>query len=270
VGGLRQYAIPFRGLKEGKHYYEFIADNSFFEQFDFSEVKKGLVKINVELIKHSQFLELHFSLNGRVMVHPTGIPMVTPGQTLRGGSGAPDWTGGLSTSFSWKGINLSALIDVRMGGVVFSFTEANLTSDGFSERTLYGREGFVVDGLKDAQDYDANPDGDPIWVENDIEVTAEAYWLALGGRNDPTGEPYGYDASFVRLREVQLGYTFNLTSNVIQSIDVALYGRNLGFLYNASEVIDPGMSMSVGNIQGVEGFGLPTSRTFGLNARFKF
>ncbi|KPL11006.1 MAG: hypothetical protein AMS26_20940 [Bacteroides sp. SM23_62] len=208
--------------------------------------------------------------NGRVMVHPTGIPMVTPGQTLRGGSGAPDWTGGLSTSFSWKGINLSALIDVRMGGVVFSFTEANLTSDGFSERTLYGREGFVVDGVKDAQDYEANPDGDPIWVENDIEVTSEAYWLALGGRNDPTGEPYKYDASFVRMREVQLGYTFNLNSNVIQSIDLSLYGRNLGFLYNASEIIDPGMSIGIGNFQGMVGFELPTSRTFGLNARFKF
>jgi uncharacterized metal-binding protein YceD (DUF177 family) len=68
VGGLRQYAIPFRGLKEGKHHYEFVADNSFFEQFDLSEVKKGLVKIGVELIKHSQFLELHFSLNGKVRV----------------------------------------------------------------------------------------------------------------------------------------------------------------------------------------------------------
>ena len=68
MGGLRQYAIPFRGLKEGKHNCEFVADNSFFEQFDLSEVKKGLVKIDVELIKHSQFLELHFNLNGKVTV----------------------------------------------------------------------------------------------------------------------------------------------------------------------------------------------------------
>ena len=209
--------------------------------------------------------------NGRILVHPTGIPMVTPGQSVRGGSAAPDWLGGLSNSFSWKGISLSALIDARMGGKVFSFTEANLTSDGFSEQTLEGRDGFVVpNSLKDAQDYVANPDGDPIWVENDISITAEAYWLALGGRNDPTGEPYGYDASFVRLREVLLGYTINLNNPVIQSIDLSLYGRNLGFLHNASEVIDPGMSMGIGNIQGVEGFGLPTSRTFGLNARFKF
>ena len=68
MGGLTQYAIPFRGLKEGKHNYEFVADNSFFEQFDSSEVKKGLVKISVELVKHSQFLELHFELSGKVTV----------------------------------------------------------------------------------------------------------------------------------------------------------------------------------------------------------
>jgi uncharacterized protein len=68
VGGLRQYSIPFVGLKEGRHNFEFVADNSFFEQFDSSEVQKGLVKIHVELIKHSQFLELHFDLRGKVTV----------------------------------------------------------------------------------------------------------------------------------------------------------------------------------------------------------
>ncbi len=65
---MRKYAIPFRGLKEGKHRYEFVADNSFFEQFDSSEIEKGLVTIRVELTKHAQFLELHFNLAGKVTV----------------------------------------------------------------------------------------------------------------------------------------------------------------------------------------------------------
>jgi len=216
------------------------------------------------------FLRENDDPNGRKLVHPSGIPMVSPGQTVMGGSGAPDWSGGLSNTATWKGFTLSALIDARMGGVIYSFTESNLTSDGFSEQTLYGRHGFVVDGLKDAQDYGANWDGDPIWVENDIEVTAEEYWLSVGGRNSPTGEPYRYDASYIQLREVLLGYTWNLKTSVIQSIGLSLYGRNLGFLYNAAEILDPGMSMGVGNIQGVEGFSIPTSRTYGVNARFRF
>jgi uncharacterized metal-binding protein YceD (DUF177 family) len=65
---LRNFTIPFRGLKDGKHEFEFVADNSFFEQFDLSEVKKGLVRIIVELVKHAQFLELHFRVKGKVTV----------------------------------------------------------------------------------------------------------------------------------------------------------------------------------------------------------
>ena len=68
MGGLRQYTIPFRGLKEGKHEFEFVADNSFFEHFESSEVNKGLVRIYIELIKHSHFLELHFEISGKVTV----------------------------------------------------------------------------------------------------------------------------------------------------------------------------------------------------------
>jgi TonB-linked SusC/RagA family outer membrane protein len=197
---------------------------------------------------------------GRILINSLGLPVTSPGQTLPMGHANPDWMGGLSNSFSYKGLNLSILLDTRMGGDIFSFTEANLTFDGFSEATLFGREGFVVDGVLES-------DGT---TENNIETTAEAYWHSLGGRNTPIGEPYRYDASFIRVREVLLGYTFNFQSSVLQSIGLSLYGRNLGFLYNASEIIDPNMSVGTGNIQGLEGFGVPSSRTYGFNARFKF
>ncbi|MFC2081300.1 DUF177 domain-containing protein [Bacteroidota bacterium] len=63
---MRQYAIPFRGLKEGKHDFDLVVDNSFFEHFDSSEVKEGLVNVHVEMNKHAHFLELHFDLKGNV------------------------------------------------------------------------------------------------------------------------------------------------------------------------------------------------------------
>ena len=80
MGSLRQYAIPFRGLKEGKHEYHFVADNSFFEQFESSEVRKGLVNVQVELTKHNQFLELRFDIHGKITVHCDRClePFVTP------------------------------------------------------------------------------------------------------------------------------------------------------------------------------------------------
>ncbi len=209
---------------------------------------------------YDQILTRGFERNeqGRILINDLGLPLTTPGQTVPQGSAAPDWTGGLTNNLSYKGLTLSALIDVRSGGKVFSFTEANLTFDGYSAQTLEGRDGFVVDGVLAS-------DGS----ENTIVTTAEAYWHALGGRNSPIGEPYGYDASFIRLREIVLGYTFDLKSDIVQDLSVSLYGRNLGFLYNASEIIDPGMSIGVSNIQGVEGFAVPTTSTFGLNVNVK-
>jgi TonB-linked SusC/RagA family outer membrane protein len=196
---------------------------------------------------------------GRVLINDLGLPITSPGQTIQMGNYNPDWMGGLSNSFSYKGIELSILLDMRMGGDVFSFTEANLTFDGYSEATLNGREGFIVDGVLES-------DG----TENTIETTAEAYWHAMGGRNTPIGEPYRYDASYVRVREILLGYTWNFNSTVFQSIGLSLYGRNLGFLYNPSEIIDPNMSVGTGNVQGLEGFAVPSSRSYGINARFRF
>ena len=215
----------------------------------------------IEGEEYDQILTRGFVRNeqGRILINDLGLPITTPGQTVAQGSAQPDWLGGITNNFSYKGFTLSALIDVRSGGKIFSFTEANITFDGYSEQTLEGRDGFVVDGVRES-------DGS----ENAIVVTAEEYWHSLGGRNSPIGEPYGYDASFVRLREVLLGYTFNLNSSVIQGLQLSLFGRNLGFLYNASEIMDPGMSIGVSNIQGVEGFGVPTSTTLGLNAKIKF
>jgi uncharacterized protein len=69
VGGLRQYTIPYKGLQEGEHDFNFVVDNSFFEQFESSEVKRGVVSVQVELIKHSHFLELQFDINGKITVN---------------------------------------------------------------------------------------------------------------------------------------------------------------------------------------------------------
>ena len=92
----------------------------------------------------------------------------------------------------------------------------------------------------------------------------------MGGRNTPTGEPFGYDASYVRLREIVLGYNFIFHSTTVRGLNLSLYGRNLSFLYNASKVIDPGMNVGTGNYQGMEGFGLPTTRQYGISAKITF
>ena len=197
---------------------------------------------------------------GRVLINALGWPMISPGQTVPQGNMDPDWFSGVYNQFSYKGIYLGVLMDMRMGGNILSFTELNLAWEGFSEATLEGREGgLVADGVMES-------DG----TENVIETTAQAYWNAVCGRSLPNGGPFFYDASYVRVREVLLGYTFHLNSKSIQSIGLSVYGRNLGFLYNAAGILDPNMTVGTGNIQGLESFSVPTTRSYGFNARFMF
>jgi len=63
---LSQFTIPFSGLKEGKHLFDFSADHRFFAGFEESEIEKGSVNIQVELEKRTTYLRLKFMLQGEV------------------------------------------------------------------------------------------------------------------------------------------------------------------------------------------------------------
>ena len=63
---LRKYVIPFAGLQEGRHEFEFDVDDTFFEHFESSEISQGKLDIKVILLKKQQFLELDFNIKGQV------------------------------------------------------------------------------------------------------------------------------------------------------------------------------------------------------------
>lgn len=64
----RQFIIPFKGLKVGRHNFVFDIDNTFFDDYEQSEITKGKVHVEVDLEKKTTMLELYFSLDGAVMV----------------------------------------------------------------------------------------------------------------------------------------------------------------------------------------------------------
>jgi hypothetical protein len=217
-----------------------------------------------------KFLRSETAANkGQILVNgTTGLPLVSDGQTEYGGTYNPDWLGGLTNTFTWKNFDLNISIDFRQGGKIYSFTEANLASDGFSDYTLTGRDGFVVDGVIQTKD----PVTGAVTGEtkNTVQTTSEAYWQSLGGRNTPTGEPFAYDASNSRLRSAVLGYTHRFKSGPVQNVRISVEGRNLFFLYNKAGRLDPNLASGNSNVQGVEGFGLPSTRTIGMNLRVTF
>ncbi len=200
--------------------------------------------------------------SGTPIVQDDGRPAVTAAQNVYLGNSRPKWNGGLNNRFTYKDLSLSFLISARMGGRITSFTDANLEGDGLSARTLAGRDGFVVDGVK--------ADG----TKNTTSVTAEQYWSLVGGRNTPAGELFTYSSSNIRLRELVLTYNIpqnKLDRTPIKGASISLTGRNLLFFRNDAKGFDPELVVSTarGSI-GTESFCLPFSRSFGLNLNLNF
>jgi uncharacterized protein len=63
---LKQFSIPFTGLKIGKHQFDFEIDNSFFDAYEYSLVKEGALKVNVELDKQETMLLLMINIVGTI------------------------------------------------------------------------------------------------------------------------------------------------------------------------------------------------------------
>jgi TonB-linked SusC/RagA family outer membrane protein len=189
----------------------------------------------------------------------TGIPLQGPLEIL--GKGVPPVTMGITNDFRYKNFNLSVLIDGKFGASVYSATNAYGTQFGLDKRTVANnvretgvpvsgvdREGLPYSGTVDAQTYYST-----IWAT----ITDE----------------FVTSADFIKLRSITMGYSLPssmLAKTPFQSANISLVARNLFLLYNSARNIDPEASYNSGNAQGLENFGLPTVRSFGLNLSVRF
>lgn len=199
---------------------------------------------------------------GQVIVNSNGIPLASTDRQLLGNA-QPDWIGGLSNTFSYKGIMLRFLIDARIGGQVYSATNASLDGAGVSEESLqYREEGITVEGVMEQED--------GTFVPNTTEITAQQYWGAHSG----IGANYVFDQDNIRLREFVLGYNVPgniLRNSFIQGATISLIGRNLFFFSKDIPHVDPEASLGTGNSgQGILSNNLPTLRSIGFNINLKF
>ena len=209
---------------------------------------------------------------GNVIVDTNGLPVTTPGRDVLVSNFNPDWLGGIRNSFTYKNFNFSALIDIRQGGTITSFTEAILAADGLLDYTLQGRDGSLIFG----ENIFANETAviEDTTTPNNISINSEDLWNRLGGRNAPVGEAFIRDASNIRLRELILGYSMPenfLSKTFLTSARVSLVGRNLFFITNKAENVDPeSVNNTANSAEGRESFAPPTTRTFGVSLNFGF
>lgn len=222
---------------------------------------------------YGQFLGYDFvyANDGRKVLDNDGVYMKTS-QLVPLGSVLPKYIFGFQNQFRYKRFNLGFLIDGRVGGSFFSQTYKVGMYAGILDKTAANniREtGVVLDGVK--ADVNFNADGSYTVTnveENDTRVTAQQW--ARNEYNGPTAFSI-FDATFVKLREVTLGYNFKINNNkVIKDVGLSVYGRNLWNIYTKSKYIDPEFTSSGGNVQGIEGGNIPTPVTYGFNLNVKF
>lgn len=187
------------------------------------------------------------------------------------GSVMPDWTAGLSNTFTYKGFSLYVLVDISKGGHVYSVDQKYGVATGlFAETAGLNDNGkpkrdAVEDGggIKyDAVYADGKPNSSYIWAGDWYGA-----WLY---DNIPTAA-YIYDASYVKLREIALNYS--LPSKIVgktpfTKISASLVGRNLWIIHKNTPYFDPETNMSAGNIQGIADGAYPSVRTIGFNISF--
>lgn len=191
---------------------------------------------------------------GNVKVNPqTGSVETDPNTWIKAGSTAPRFNWGWNNSFSWKGINLSFLIDARIGGVGVSATQAKMDYYGTSKKTAIARDngGVPVGGGR---------------------LNAEDYYKVAGSGMTGALANYVYSMTNVRLREATLGYTFPTKwfGNQIQNLTVSLIGKNL-FMFHNKAPFDPELSASTGTYyQGFDYFMQPSVRSIGFSVKFQY
>ena len=186
-----------------------------------------------------------------------GLPAVEgEGNTIKVGNANQRFIMGWNHTFSYKGFSLYFLLDWRYGGKILSQTQAEMDLYGVSQVTALARDrGYVI--LEGQQ----------------IDNVKGFYKNIVGGRAGVT-EYYMYDATNLRLREVSLNYTFPKKwmqkTKVLKDLQLAFVARNLCFLYKKAP-FDPDLVLSTGNDnQGIEVFGMPTTRSLGFTVKCEF
>jgi TonB-linked SusC/RagA family outer membrane protein len=218
----------------------------------------------------------HYEASGKnvgQIVFSNGRPVRTTDR-IKMGNYNPDWLAGINNTLTYNNFKLSFLFDIRTGGEIYSHTQTVGREGGIMIETLEGR----------ADGYDLSKAGNGVigkgvmlvngeYVENNVKRTAREWHTAYtAGRN--IAEGVMFDASFVKLREFQIGYNFPaqvLKKSPFKSATLSFVGRNLALWSNVPHVDPEVMSFTGGTaLPGIEHMSIPSSRSFGVNLSMKF
>lgn len=224
-------------------------------------------------------------LKGDIIINSSGLPVKTSDIGLPPvylGNFNPDWTGGVYNTFSYKGFYAGALLDIRQGGRFLSRFYNKAVGAGQLVETLVGRaarepgreyeDPYYLEGAADM--------GDGTYEQNltIFDGTHSQGIYGTSARNfhkryhDHNSESQMFDASFVKLREVKVGYQLpnSLMGNLpFRNVAISFVGRNLK-IWTDNPHFDPETGATTGNglVPGFENMSIPSTRSYGFNISF--
>jgi TonB-linked SusC/RagA family outer membrane protein len=190
-------------------------------------------------------------------------PKINNNRKILGFGVAPQQLG-IGASFRYKDFNAGFLLEGKSGGSIYSGTNLEMLGRGLHKMTVPsgGREaGFVPQGVME--------NGSPVTQSLTVQEQ-QNYW----GRYNDAAESGVYSSDYMRLRQLSIGYTVPssvLDGTFIQSASVSLIGKNLFFISNDVDNIDPESAYNANSRNtGLEYWGMPVPRTVGVSVNLKF
>lgn len=183
----------------------------------------------------------------------------------------PDFILGFSNRIEIGGVDFSMLWEWRQGGTIISRTLSLAGVAGQLEETaIRPEEGIIIDGVMNTGTLE-----NPAYVENTVAIPAETYYRSYYDRNHE--ENNVYSATFVKLRELSIGYTVSSENSGMawltngRQIRVSVIGRNL-LAFSEIPHFDPEQFSVQGQnfVSGVEDMSYPTVRSVGVNVGLEF
>ena len=201
-------------------------------------------------------VDYNYDSNGMIIINEDGTTtsnVITDAKDyVKLGSVLPKANLSWRNDFRIQNFNFGFLVTARIGGIVYSSTQAVLDYYGVSEASAAAR------------------DAGGVFINGGDCVDANKWYSSVGGSN-PLPQEYTYSATNVRLQEASIGYTFprKMLGDVCD-LNISLVGRNLLMIYNKAP-FDPEAVATTGNYyQGIDHFMMPALRNFGFNVRITF
>ena len=218
--------------------------------------------------------------SGKPILNEDGTHYLITENRVPIGNAAPDFTGGWSTEFGFKGFTLKTLVDTKWGGDIYAGSYVIGLQTGQSPETLVEREGGglpYTDPAGNTRNIGVILDG--VYADGRPNDKVVHYYFKYlpnaGGWGRFLSTPGILENTWVKMREVSLSYNFTnrllAKTNIFQNLEVALVGRDLFYIYTTlPDRINPEGANGSGNAQGLEWASFPGMRSFSVRLAVGF